>query len=190
VSSSQCASSGVSPPLCTGLNSGAHFNTGSSAVAVTPDGLRVVYGGFDWTLKVRDLVTDETGHSSARQIDTGASIHSIALTPDGRSVIFGSVKGIGRWDLNSGGYWFQNGPIVNAVAVAPDGTRAVYGGCYKGRRSQPLSLWHLAEGGATTFPSGHDQVIYSVCITPDGNFALSGSDDKTIRIWDLITSDW
>ena len=34
---------------------------------------------------------------------------------------------------------------------------------------------------------GHTSSVYSVAISPDGNYALSGSGDKTIRYWDLKT---
>jgi WD40 repeat protein len=32
---------------------------------------------------------------------------------------------------------------------------------------------------------GHSRFVKSVCVTPDGKHALSGSDDKTVRVWDL-----
>ena len=29
--------------------------------------------------------------------------------------------------------------------------------------------------------------VYSVAITPDGRYAISGSHDKTLRVWDITT---
>jgi WD40 repeat protein len=138
-------------------------------------------------LKVRDLIPRETGPSPEKRINTGSEIYSIALTPDGRTVVFGSKDGIGKWDLDSGGYWFQNGPGVYAVAVAPDGTLVVHGGWDGTGGPQTLFLWYLAEGAVAMFPSAHGESIGSVCITPDGNFALSCSADNTIKLWDLAT---
>ena len=34
--------------------------------------------------------------------------------------------------------------------------------------------------------SGHTDTIHSVALTPDGKWALTGSDDKTARLWELI----
>jgi WD40 repeat protein len=32
---------------------------------------------------------------------------------------------------------------------------------------------------------GHSEPILTVAVTPDGKFAVSGSADKTVRVWDL-----
>ena len=32
---------------------------------------------------------------------------------------------------------------------------------------------------------GHNDWVYSVAISPDGKYALSGSGDNTVRYWDL-----
>ena len=34
---------------------------------------------------------------------------------------------------------------------------------------------------------GHNGCVNSVCVSPDGNLIISGSDDKTIKIWDSKT---
>ncbi|MHA1343910.1 MAG: WD40 repeat domain-containing protein [Promethearchaeota archaeon] len=36
----------------------------------------------------------------------------------------------------------------------------------------------------------HDGYIRSIVVTPDGNFFISGSDDKTIKIWELLTGNY
>lgn len=37
--------------------------------------------------------------------------------------------------------------------------------------------------------NGHSEPVKSVCITPDGKKALSGSNDKTCILWDLMTGE-
>ena len=36
---------------------------------------------------------------------------------------------------------------------------------------------------------GHTEWVNSVCVTPDGRTAVSGSNDKTLRVWDLETGE-
>jgi WD40 repeat protein len=36
---------------------------------------------------------------------------------------------------------------------------------------------------------GHSAGVMSVCVSPDGSKIISGSDDKSIRIWDMETGN-
>jgi len=52
-----------------------------------------------------------------------------------------------------------------------------------------VALWSTYH--QTTFPllsfSGHPGIVRSVAIAPDGRTGLSGSDDKMLKLWDLVT---
>ncbi|MFM6248265.1 MAG: WD40 repeat domain-containing protein [Dolichospermum sp.] len=37
--------------------------------------------------------------------------------------------------------------------------------------------------------SGHNDWVYTIAVTPDGKTVISGSDDKTIKTWDLTTGN-
>ena len=156
-----------------------------NAVAVAPNG-RIVYGGESGKLNILEIVR-EARALSMRLIDVNSIIHSIALTPDGCTAIVGSSLRIGLWNLDSDRLdWFRGGNAYG-IAVTPDGTKAVYGGYNIEGNPFALTVWDLAKGERTPFASGKFDVIGAVCTTSDGNYALSGSADGTIKIWDLHT---
>jgi len=59
-------------------------------------------------------------------------------------------------------------------------------------RDKTLMIWELTPdaeevGYARKALTGHGQAVSSVVLSSDGQFALSGSWDKTMRLWDLNT---
>jgi WD40 repeat protein len=148
-----------------------------SAVALTPDGRRVVSGSWDNTLRVWDLEKGETirtlqGHSSA--------VTAVALTPDGCRGVSGSWDNtLQVWDLGTGQTLRTlegHANFVTAVALTPDGRRAL-----SGSYDNTLRLWDLGTGQTLRTFESQD----TVALSADGRHALSGSWDNTLHLWDL-----
>ena len=47
-----------------------------------------------------------------------------------------------------------------------------------------MKLWNLEGELLQTLP-GHQTMVFSLAFTADGNFLVSGGDDRTLIIWDL-----
>ncbi len=154
-----------------------------NAVAVTPDGTRVISAAGDSTCKVWDLATGQevftlSGH--------GGWMRAVAVTPDGTRVISASVDETCKvWDLSTGQEVFTlsgHSGMVNAVAVTGDGTRAISGG-----DDSTCKVWDLATGQEVFTLSGHSGNVNALAVTADGTRAISGGDDSTCKVWDLAT---
>ncbi len=82
---------------------------------------------------------------------------------------------------------------VQSVRISADGRRAVSGSGtqYAFARSKDftLRLWDLATGTCLQVLEGHTARITSVCLSPDGRTALSGSSDDCVIVWDLAAGN-
>jgi WD40 repeat protein len=150
------------------------------AVAVTPDGGRMVTGSAD-TARVWDTGTKaqlfRLGHAGA--------VVAVAVTPDGARIVTGSDDQSARvWDASTRAELFrlegQDGPVI-AVAITPDGSRIVTGAGNVAR------VWDASTRAELFRLEGHERPVLAVAVTPDGSRIVTGSEDKTARVWDART---
>ncbi|CCA75010.1 related to WD40-repeat protein (notchless protein) [Serendipita indica DSM 11827] len=154
----------------------------AEAVAFSPDGIHVVSGSYDRTVRLWDAETGTQigqpfmGHSDR--------VYSVAFSPDGRLVVSGSGdKTVRLWDTKTGQQTcqpFGHSGWVYSVAFSPDGHRIV-----SGSTDQTIRLWDPKTGTQIGQPlEGHTHIVRSVAFSPNGRRIVSGSDDETVRLWD------
>lgn len=157
------------------------------AVVVSADGSRAVSASYEevclWDLN--DLTSplvlqDKTGSNKA-----------IAFGVDGRRAVSASYEETIRvWDLY--GSSLPNvlvGHIADgAIALSADGRRVVFSPeiSVLGRsENKTLCVWDLDRSPPTVVLTGHTDHVRSVALCASGNWAVSSSNDKTLRVWDL-----
>jgi WD40 repeat protein/predicted Ser/Thr protein kinase len=115
-------------------------------------------------------------------------VHGIAVSPDGRQIVSGSVdKTLKVWDAATGAELMtlrghEGG--INSVTFSPDGKRIV-----SGSEDKTIKIWDSAAGAELMTLRGHSDEVFGVAFSPDGKRIVSGSVDKMVKVWDATNGD-
>ncbi len=113
----------------------------------------------------------------------GLKIEALALSPDGRRAISGSLdKQLRLWDLDGGQIIASRelSAAVRAVAFSPDGKRVA--AALDDGVAVVLSAALTGEG--TLFPP-HAGSLNTIAFSPDGRRVVTGGYEKIARVWSL-----
>jgi WD40 repeat protein len=176
------------------------------SVAFSPGGEYILTGSRDRTARLWDKQGKQLHVFKGHDKDVLCAVFS----PDGKYVLTGSVDETARlWDLQNkkelvvlkkyrdigdkdgGNKDGEDNDWVYSVAFSPDGKYIL-----TGSRDKTARLWNWQENEENGKPNrqkkprpvvfrGHKDVVNSVAFSPDGNYILTGSWDKTARLWAL-----
>lgn len=118
--------------------------------------------------------------------DHNSYVTSVAWSPDGKSVFTGSVDtNLRRFAADGSGHAAvinSHEGSIDALAMSPDGTRIAMG--YGGE----ASILKTDGSGRLLTLDGHERLINAIAWSPDGTKIVTGSDDKSISVWDASQS--
>ncbi|MBI4772067.1 MAG: PD40 domain-containing protein, partial [Chloroflexi bacterium] len=110
-------------------------------------------------------------------------ILSAAVSPDGRTVLFGGADGTARlWDVRAGEQlraFEGHSDAVNGVAFAPDGKTILTGSSDGAAR-----LWDVSDGTELRALAAGRGAVLSVGFSPDGKTVLTGQQDGSVWQWE------
>ncbi|KAF7363089.1 WD40 repeat-like protein [Mycena venus] len=189
-------------------------NRAVSCVAFSPDGEKIVSGSYDSTVRVWD---SNTGVLVVGPIQHSDGVKCVAFSPDGEQIVSGcDNSNIYIWNSQTGaqiGVLEGHSGRVRSIAFSPNGDRIVSGSsdntlrvwdlhtgvgaaALKGEHSAKVlsagarSSILLPSGqilGSPLLFEGHNGPVCCVAFSHDGERIVSGSIDKTVRMWDSRT---
>jgi hypothetical protein len=153
-----------------------------TSVAFAPDGRTALSGSLDTTVKLWEVAT---GREILTFVGHAGSVYTVAFAPDGRTALSGSNHSeIKLWDVSTGQVIRSfNAFGVFALAFGPDGRNALYAGS----PDSWAAVLDVADGDVIrrVGKGAHSGSVNTVAFAPDGRTALTGSDDRTLKLWDL-----
>jgi WD40 repeat protein len=153
-------------------------------LAVSPDGR---YGfSDDFDKKIVRMWDIATGRDVRIFSGNTKPIYTLALSPDGRTIVSGGQdNSVMLWDVESGRTIHTfTGHIrpVRSVAISRDGRYVL-----SGSEDNTVKLWDAVSGSLVRTFQGHAGQVNSVAFSPDQRFVLSGSWDTTVKLWNLAS---
>lgn len=144
-----------------------------SSIMFSPDGRIILSSSADRTIRVWNFDSGECckilqGHSDI--------ITCLSMSTRSQHGVSGSTDQMIRsWNLRSEtscvyGMTYRRS-VVRCLAHSPD--------------DSILRKWDAESGVCLVELHGHTAEIYSVSVSPSGNFVLSGSGDSSVRLWEL-----
>lgn len=130
------------------------------------------------------VVWDLDGQEVCRLPSLGTGFRGAVLTPDGTRVVVGSDSSVSVLDVARRGLLYSlhisgNWLWAKCLAVTPDSRRLLVAS------GDTVTMWDLEAGTHLHTFVGHTGRVNAVAVMPDGQGAISASEDFTLKVWDL-----
>ena len=161
-----------------------HYDSMNS-LAYSPDGQRIITTADDGKIKVWDI---ESGFCIVTFTEHTSGVTGCEFAKKGNVLFTSSLDGsIRAWDLiryrNFRTFTAPTRLSFSCMAVDPSGEVVAAGSL----DSFDIHIWSVQTGQLLDQLSGHEGPVSSLAFAPNGGVLVSGSWDRTARIWSIFT---
>ena len=146
----------------------------------SPDGKILISRSTSYSITFWNIAT------GTKETIRTPSTNSIALSPDGNTLITAGWKGMFLWDVDTQkirGELSGHKDRIMFITVSPDGSTIA------SSYADELFLWDFESGARKMAIPGHTQGIRSMALSPDGNTLATGNRDE-IHLVNPKTSEY
>jgi WD40 repeat protein/tRNA A-37 threonylcarbamoyl transferase component Bud32 len=158
-----------------------------ATIACSPDGKRIVTGGWNKNAKVWDVASGK----ELLTIPTGGDyVFAAAFSPDGMHVALGgdgTPTFVGIWDAQKGTLVRDlpgHRDSVLSLCFSRDGKRLL-----TGSYDNTARLWDVESGKSLKVFQGHEQEVRSVAFSPNEDRILTASEDGSVLVWSASSGE-
>lgn len=161
-----------------------HFDSMNSLV-YSPDGTKIITTADDGKIKVWDI---ESGFCIVTFTEHTSGVTACEFAKKGNVLFTSSLDGsIRAWDLiryrNFRTFTAPTRLSFSCMAVDPSGEVVAAGSL----DSFDVHIWSVQTGQLLDQMAGHEGPVSSLAFSPNGNALISGSWDRTARIWSIFS---
>lgn len=165
------------------LKQSSHLDT-MTTLSYSPDSTRIVTGADDGLIKIWDV---SSGFHIATFTEHTSAVTASAYSKRGNILFTSSLDGSVRaWDMlryrNFRTFTAPTRLSFSCLAIDPSAEIV----CAASHDSFDVHLWSVQTGALLDRLSGHEGPVSSLAFTPDGRYLVSGSWDRTIRVWSVF----
>jgi WD40 repeat protein/tetratricopeptide (TPR) repeat protein len=153
-----------------------------SAIALSRDGKAIAFAGTDDALRIWDFASRQP---VGPPIFHSGLVLSAAFSPDGTSILTGSMTAARAWDVATGkliGLSLEHRAMIDSVEFSPDG-QSILTGC----DDFTARLWNGSLGQPVGRLMEYGSRIDAAEFGPDGKVVYTTDDEGRIRSWDIAS---
>lgn len=163
-----------------------------NTIAFSPNSKILATGSVDRTVKLWDITTGKCLRTLQGRTDF---VHSVKFSQNSNILASGSQHKIRLWDINSRECVTQISVYKDwlySLSLSPD--EKLLACANLGNENHIIRLWQLESlqpGNSDQTPNkilqGHTDNIWAIAFSPDSKIIVSGSSDRTVKLWDSQT---